>query len=923
MCQNLRSMHTGFKKLELLLEALPTVDKPDCIVCQEIYKPKGTFLLDDYQAPILKARETSNGGGVCIWLKKGHKFKVKESPFVENTFESLAVELTIGREKLHIVNFYRPPQSRIIDLLTYTEEILQSYENCIMLGDANLDYKRPSKNKSRLDDILVNYGYHQIVKNITRPSKNSTLIDHVYVPLHQNYHVSVHSNYISDHNSIKLELPTEISKKFPPPGPTEFYSYKKTYVDLVKKDLHTIDWPATFKDKTVNQCVGKLERVLSTSVNLHCLKKIKNVDKIRWLPRPLFNLKCRLTKKLNEWQKDTDNINKETSYKNLKKRFEAALLVAQNEREHILLSEKNPSKLWQNIRNITFNKKDGKESIRLDTSAGNEAEDFCDFFSNIANKIRDSLPKVDQDPLKYNIVYNTRFKFTKQTVYDIWKIISNSNPKRSFGHDRISSKIIKLLAYEIASPMHIIVNKIIECNIFPDTWKKSDVIPLFKKGNKGDIGNYRPISLLPCLSKIAEKVLVKQINQYFEINNLFPKTQYGFRTKKSTEHALLNLTYEVEQMKHRREEYAIILLDFSKAFDLIDHSILYKKLKCFGFCKKAIRLINSYLVNRSLRVQCNGKSSSYKEVSVGTPQGSCLGPLLYLIYTAEITNLLPEHKKIIFADDTALLLKFNAGENKTAKIKNTLEMLWRHFTASKLKLNMSKTEILTNCITGEIKLGDNNIKINNKTYTTKYLGVLINSQLNWNVHLQSVMQKMKFGLIQMYRIQTKNSKIRKNLYSTMVRSHLLYGLLSWGCNITKDQARRVNSLIKASARCIQSVKRKNHSAPLLKKSEILYLEDEIKVKSLTMALSLHDQANKNNELHRYWVLAQRGTRSGVQLQCKVKGQSILKHTKMFNQNQKYMALELKDKTKIEHLKTDLLKVYQITCNGISCYICGN
>ena len=519
---------------------------------------------------------------------------------------------------------------------------------------------------------------------------------------------------------------------------------------------------------------------------MHCLKKIKKKENTSWFPRPHFNLKCRLAQKLKAWQKESGNPAKESSYKKLKARFDAALHEAQLKREKELLSEKNPSKLWNNIRKVTLNKKNDQETIELDVTTGNEAEDFCDYFGNIAKKIRKALPVVNQDPLAHNLKYSTFFTFKKVSAYRVWKIISNSTPKKSFGHDRISSKIIKLLAYDIAPPLHIIINKIIKYSVFPTTWKKSDVIPLFKKGNKGDIGNYRPISLLPCLSKIAEKVMVQQISQYFETNNLFPDTQYGFRSKKSTEHALLNLIYEVESMKKRNEKYAIMLLDFSKAFDLIDHDILYRKLDHFGFSKEARALVESYLKNRVMRVLCNGKSSNYKNIDVGTPQGSCLGPLLYLIYTAEINNLLPQYKKIMFADDTAIIIKFNNSENKLERVKYILNELWTHFTANKLKLNMSKTEVLSNCINGNIIYGNDTIQINDENYTTKYLGIKFNIKLDWTQHIQSVVQRMKFGLIQMYRIRTKNTEIRKNLYSAMVRSHLLYGLLVWGCNLNKS-----------------------------------------------------------------------------------------------------------------------------------------
>ena len=157
----------------------------------------------------------------------------------------------------------------------------------------------------------------------------------------------------------------------------------------------------------------------------------------------------------------------------------------------------------------------------------------------------------------------------------------------------------------------------------------------------------------------------------------------------------------------------------------------------------------------------------------------------------------------------------------------------------------------------------------------------------------------------------------------MVRSHLLYGLLIWGCNLNKEQKRSVNSLIKACARCIHSVKKRTHSAPLMKKSQIYYLDDELRLKSLTTALSLRTESNKNNALHEYWMLAQLGTRSGGQLHCRVKGRSLSKHVQLYNLNKDFMALEFNDKTKLERLKTDILESYNVNCKNTSCYLCKN
>ena len=226
---------------------------------------------------------------------------------------------------------------------------------------------------------------------------------------------------------------------------------------------------------------------------------------------------------------------------------------------------------------------------------------------------------------------------------------------------------------------------------------------MFKKGDKQEVGNYRPISLLPALSKIAEKFIAKQIYDYHETKNLFPQTQFGFRRGKSTAQAITNLVYELEHRNKKQEKYALIMIDFSKAFDLIDHKILTDKLRKLGFQENAILLIKSYLSHRKQFVYCNDKNSSTITLSsTGAPQGSVIGPLLYLIYTIDIKELLKTHFHIMFADDTGLIIRLTKSQN-TDYICDTLKMLLKHFTLNKLKMNIGKTVLLGKGIEGNIE----------------------------------------------------------------------------------------------------------------------------------------------------------------------------------------------------------------------------
>ena len=224
--------------------------------------------------------------------------------------------------------------------------------------------------------------------------------------------------------------------------------------------------------------------------------------------------------------------------------------------------------------------------------------------------------------------------FKKVCPTKVLKVIESLKGKKSYGHDNLSGAFLKKIKLSITEPLTLIINKILMQGQFPDTWKVAKVVPLFKKGEKNLPTNYRPISLLPVLSKIAEKVIAEQMYGYFEKNGLFPKKQYGFRRHKSTEQALNNLVYEANNSLSKEQ-----------------HNIKYYQNEL------SINLIKSYLSGRASKVFVNNLlSSTVKLPNIGCPQGSCLGPLLYLIYTAEFDQLLNTEIGIMFADDTSFIL---------------------------------------------------------------------------------------------------------------------------------------------------------------------------------------------------------------------------------------------------------------------------
>ena len=221
----------------------------------------------------------------------------------------------------------------------------------------------------------------------------------------------------------------------------------------------------------------------------------------------------------------------------------------------------------------------------------------------------------------------TKLQFKCITDNDTQRAIDKLENKSSFGHDGISNKLLKLLKIELSKSLTLIINQMITTGIFPDSFKISKITPLFKKGDVSMLSNYRPISLLPTISKIFERILFNQLYDYFNSNNLLAEEQYGFRTNHSTEYAAVKLVDNVSKEMALGNTPTALYIDLSKAFDTLSFGILLYKLNYFGIKDNAFKLLKNYLTNRRQYVVYSSQNSETLDISTGVPQGSILGPL--------------------------------------------------------------------------------------------------------------------------------------------------------------------------------------------------------------------------------------------------------------------------------------------------------
>ena len=553
-----------------------------------------------------------------------------------------------------------------------------------------------------------------------------------------------------------------------------------------------------------------------------------------------------------------DNISWNTFKKyrnNLTRKIELA--KRQYYRNKINLSTSNPSKLWKTLNDIVkLNNKNHTDNIALKDPANNKiihnSQDvsniFNNHFTNIGKMLSDMIPSTSSHknltyiPKSKKHSYIKSFFLTPLTSHEVIQYISELDSNKATKSECPPIKYIKLSSKLIAPIIAKIVNQCIEEGIFPDNLKIAEVIPIFKKGIKTDPSNYRPISLLSPFSKIFERHIYKNLLSFITKHQILYNYQYGFRQNSSTEIAV---TQVVESLVHKVEQNDIvcaIFLDLAKAFDTVDHSILISKLCHYGIRGKPLMLLENYLSNRHQVTAANTCKSSPTVIKCGVPQGSILGPLLFLLYINDLPNCCLFEVKL-FADDACLILNNKCHQLLEITANNELNKVNEWMQANKLTVNYKKTKYM---ILSKVHKSAINIKLtmfNNcleRVQEIKYLGVIFNDELNWKSHIEYIRIKISRA----YYIMTKirhyiDQKTLILLYYSMIHSHLQYCISTWG----KQAAYIMKPLETVQNRTIQIITRSDftaHVTPLYKKLHILKLKDIYNLKIAELLHKIHN-----------------------------------------------------------------------------------
>ena len=505
-----------------------------------------------------------------------------------------------------------------------------------------------------------------------------------------------------------------------------------------------------------------------------------------------------------------------------------------------------------------------KQGDRIVSDPHEIANGFNNFFANIgaeqASKVKGCSQNF-QNSL-FNPSVNSIF-FNSTNAVEVTRIVASLNSSHSTGHDEMNTHLLKNIIGSIIKPLVYIFNLSLSSGSFPSMMKISKVIPIYKKGDASSFTNYRPISILSCFSKILERLVYDRLYTFLIANKLLNNDQYGFRKFHSTEYAIVKLYDRVSSALTNHEHVIGVFMDLSKAFDTLDHSILLKKLYHYGIRGIPLDWFRSYLSCRSQYTTFNNAKSSMSSITCGVPQGSILGPLLFLIYVNDIPNVSTSLQYILFADDTNIFCSNPNLQTLVHMLNTELPKLSNWFKCNKLSLNLDKTNFIYFKSRAQkeeisITLKINSISIQQKK-NTKFLGILIDECLSWHEHVRDLSRSLSRYIGVMYKLRSfVPLRVLLIIYNSFIHSRISYCNIEWAnCKANTDTILRLQ---KRAVRLCTGSGYFDHTDPLFSRLKTLKITDihfmqiavfMYRLNKNELPVSFCDDFTLNRDIHNY------------------------------------------------------------------------
>ena len=742
-------------------------------------------------------RVQKSGGGICVMHKKHMKTKC----------ERLLCEQSIECIKASACNFtflcvYRPPPSNknfsshkeFVDKMeTLIDEYMSRHDRLVILGDFNLHFDNPKDTYvKRFISILDNHGLTQLVKEKTH--KCGHILDWVVSSQSEPCVISnllVQDEFISDHSSITFNIPMSLIPK-----------EKKVVTSRNIKGIDIEAFKDSINEKFANidtlyphlDFTNSIDVILRDVLDQHAplfSREVPDRNSSPWFTEKVLTAKQHRRAAERKWRKSHLTVDRQVYQQATKDvqdiiRHERATYFTDK-----ISNSRNCKTLFSVVNELCG--KDKRNILPSDIPPNILPNAFGSFFKEKIDRIQNNITENCNNQMlqHFNMPekeYNgTIFeKFNEVTSSEVLSIIASSSPK-TCSIDSIPTDLLLKCIDVLLDPITEIINHSLELGKFPDCYKKAIVKPLLKKHNLDPevLNNYRPVSNLSFISKILEKVVLKQINEHLAENNLLEPFQSAYRENHSTETALLKIFNDLLLCCDKGNMSVLTLLDLSAAFDTIDHSILFSRLsKSFGFSGNVMAWMKSYLKERTQKIVVNGHVSESFMLTCGVPQGSVLGPTLFVMYTAPLASIIKSHAidHHMYADDTQLykgVIPHNLP-SLFIEFENCFQSINFWMTNNMLKLNGSKTEVLlcgsetnhkrinVSCM----NFDDIEICFSNRV---KNLGVIFDNSLSMDLQINQLVKCMNFELRRIARLKPYvPNKLVKTLVTSFVLSRLDY-----------------------------------------------------------------------------------------------------------------------------------------------------